>query len=165
LIGIIAAMDSNNLIGNNGALPWNLPEDLKFFKRHTKNNAVLMGRKTFESIGKALPDRLNIVLTRDYTYKAKGCIVLHSIDEIKRFYRINRHDFGIMYVIGGSLLFNEFIPLADFMILTEIDHEFVGDVYFPRMNWRMWDIKHTQKGVIDENNPYNYYFVTYERRK
>ena len=121
---MIVAHDLNNLIGNKNKLPWHLPEDLQHFKNETLNKNIVMGRKTFESIGKPLPKRNNIILTRDKNYKPESTIVFHSISDI-----IKEYDNFI--VIGGVEIYKQFLPFTNELIVTEIDSEFEGDAYFP----------------------------------
>jgi len=113
IISLIAAMDKNKVIGNKGKLPWNLPADMRYFRDKTKGKPVIMGRKTHESIGRPLPDRTNIIVTRDRNYKAKGCVVVHSADEaLKAAGNIEE-----VMVIGGSQIYKEFLPKANRMYL------------------------------------------------
>ncbi|MNJ90147.1 Dihydrofolate reductase [compost metagenome] len=155
---IIVAHDKNKLIGKNNELPWNLPEDLKYFKKKTTNYPVIMGRKTFESIGKALPNRKNIILTRDKDYSAENCRVINSTLELSI-----RSDVG--FVIGGSEIFNLLMPFVDKLFITRIDHEFEGDTYFSNYDDNEWKLISSEKGVKDEKNPYDYFFEVYDRRK
>src|SRR3989344_1427321 len=134
IISLIAAMGKSRVIGKDNALPWNLPPDLKRFRQITLGKPVVMGRKTFESLGKPLPDRKNIVITRDKDYKAYGCVVVHSVDEALKAASGNEE----LMVIGGEQIFREAIPIADRMYLTFIDENFEGDAYFPEYNQKEW---------------------------
>lgn len=153
---IIVAMDKNNLIGNNNDLPWRLPADLAYFKEKTKGYPIVMGRKTYESIGRPLPGRENVILTRDKNYQAEGCTVVND-----KFLLDVRSDTG--FVIGGSEIFNMYLEEADMMFITFIDHEFEGDTYFPQIDWTRWKIVSHEKGPNNEKNPYDYYFIVYKR--
>lgn len=129
MVNLVVARDVNGVIGNNGALPWHLKEDMAFFKSLTSGNAVIMGRKTYESIGKPLPNRLNIIITRNKNYKAPtGCVVCTSLEEAVRQWK-NLHD---LYIIGGGEIYREAIKLGvvDVMYITEVDTEVEGDTYF-----------------------------------
>ena len=134
IISIIAGMDKNRLIGQGNRLPWRLPADMKHFRRHTLGKPVLMGRKTFESIGKPLPKRTNIILTRDRGYSAEGCIVAHSIEEALDTARTCDE----IMIIGGASIYVLFLPRAHRLYLTYIHDCFEGDIYFPTFNLADW---------------------------
>lgn len=129
MISIIVAIARNGVIGNKGQLPWHLPEDLKHFKATTMDHPILMGRKTFESIGKVLPGRENIVLTQDKNFKAPGLTVIHNFSEI-----LTRSASEELFVIGGSKIYTLALPHAQKLYLTQIDQDFEGDTYFPEIN-------------------------------
>lgn len=168
-ISLIAAMDRNRVIGRaapdlhekKGALPWYLPADLRHFKELTTGKPIIMGSTTFASIGKALPDRINIVMTHDPAFMAEGCVVAHSIEEA--LVAAQRHD-EIM-VIGGANIFEQFLPLANRMYLTMIDTEIDGDVYFPECNPSEWHETSRKQYAADEKNKYTYAFFTFDRIK
>src|SRR3989338_76457 len=128
MISIIAAIARNGVIGNKGQLPWHLSEDLKHFKATTMGHPILMGRKTFESIGKALPGRENIVLTTDRNFKVAGVTILHNWKEV-----LARRD-EELFVIGGSKIYTLALPHANKLYLTQIDQDFEGDTYFPTID-------------------------------
>ncbi len=128
-ICLIAALSENRVIGHKGKIPWYIPEDLKRFKRLTQNHAVIMGRKTYESIGKRLPNRTNIIVTRDPQFMAKNCVVVHSINDA--IMAANRLSPGEIFFIGGGVIFDEAIKLADRLYLTIVKGTFEGDAYFP----------------------------------
>src|SRR3989338_8105608 len=134
IISLIAAMDKNRVIGKDNSLPWKLPEDMKRFRGITKGKPVIMGRKTFESIGRPLPDRKNIIITRDRNYKAEGCIVVNSKEEALNAAKGSEE----VMIIGGEQIFEEFLPIANKMYLTFIDKEFEGDAYFPEYDNAEW---------------------------
>ncbi|NLP49133.1 dihydrofolate reductase [Bacillus sp. RO1] len=158
MISIIVATDKNNLIGKDNDLPWRIPADLAYFKQVTQGNTIVMGRKTYESIGKPLPNRRNIVLSRQ-DYHADGCETFHSIEEV-----VNMDEEGKeLFIIGGAHIFKEALPFADYLYLTFIDEEFEGDTYFPEVNEKDWDLISSEKGIKDEKNPYDYYFKKYKR--
>lgn len=161
-INIIAAMDSNRVIGNSGALPWDrkMPADLKHFKELTINHTVLMGRKTHESIGRRLPDRRNIVISSRSDLIAPGCLVVPSFEAAME----NVFPSEIIFVIGGSRVFQDALPLAEKMYLTEIDADIGGDTFFPEFNRDEWKEVSREHHEPDEKNQYPYDFVLYERK-
>ncbi|PYE51450.1 dihydrofolate reductase [Paenibacillus barcinonensis] len=136
-LSIIVAMDENRLIGNNGKLPWYIPWDLKYFKEKTMFKNIVMGRNTYESIGNVLPNRTNIVLTSDLNFKSEGCIVVNNIEDVLQY--IDKSDIE-SFIIGGSSLYEQFIPLVDEMYINLIQHTFKGDSYFPSYDENDWDI-------------------------
>jgi dihydrofolate reductase len=156
---LIAAVAKNGVIGSNNALPWHLPEDMKHFKQLTIGNAVIMGRKTWESLPerfRPLPDRLNIVVTRNAAYAAPGATVVHTLDEA-----LKVGAGGTAYIIGGAELYAHALPLAQSLELTEIDAEFSGDAYFPDIDRTQWHEIRRQAGLSAAG--LGYAFVTYER--
>ncbi len=161
MISFVVAMDKNRVIGKDNSIPWHLPEDLKFFKKVTMGHPIVMGRKTYESIGKPLPGRENVIVTRNVDYKAEGCIVLHSIEELKKYIDEKNEEVSI---IGGAQLFKETFPIADRLYITEIHREFEGDTFFPEYPESEWTLTSKEKGVKDEKNPYDYYFMIYDRK-
>ncbi|ARI77311.1 dihydrofolate reductase [Halobacillus mangrovi] len=161
MISFIFAMDKNRLIGKENDLPWHIPNDFKFFKDMTWGKTIIMGRKTFESFGKPLPEREHIVITSNREYNREGCKVIHSINEILQLEK-NQPD-KEWFVIGGSVLFEKMLPYADRMYLTYIDHAFEGDTHFPEYDESEWKLISETKGKMDDKNPYDYYFRTYDR--
>ncbi|MBS4194428.1 dihydrofolate reductase [Lederbergia citri] len=160
MISFLWAEDENGLIGKNNDLPWRLPADLKYFKETTMGHAIIMGRKTYESIGRPLPGRTNIILTRDENYQAEGCLVFHSKNELLQWIERNKSN---AFVTGGAEIFRLFMEEADRLYITKIFHIFEGDTYFPALDWNKWVLKSSQKGPKDEKNPYDYEFRVYER--
>lgn len=160
MISFIVAMDQNGLIGNNNEIPWHLPDDLKRFKKITMGHPIVMGRKTFESIGKPLPGRENIILTRNKEKVFEGCTVFYSQAELIQ-YCINKVD--EVFVIGGAEIFRIFLPYVDKLYVTKIHHEFSGDVFFPEMDCSNFQIVAKEKGIKDEKNPYEYEYILYEK--
>lgn len=159
-ISMIFAMDRNRLIGNDNKLPWRLPADLAYFKKTTLGHLILMGRKTFESLGKPLPGRKNVILTRDRSYKAPGCELIHSLDELQQY--ISDQE---IFVIGGANIYEQLLPMANRLYITHIDAEFEGDSYFPPLNEEQWQLIHRSEGVVDNANRYPHTFCVYERLK
>jgi dihydrofolate reductase len=158
-IALIAALDRNGLIGRDNALPWQLPADLQHFKRTTMGKPILMGRKTWESLGRPLPGRHNIVLTRDPAYRAEGATVVDSIDAALA----AAGDAEEVMVIGGSAFYRAMLPQATRLYLTRIDAEFEGDAWFPEIDARDWQETARESHAPDERNPHPYAFVTLER--
>ena len=160
IISFIAAMGKNRVIGKDNSLPWKLPADMKHFHDLTVGKPIIMGRKTFESIGKPLPNRTNIIITRDQNYKAEGCIVVHSADEaLKAAGNVEE-----IMVIGGSQIYKEFLPKANKMYLTFIDAEFEGDAYFLEYKIEEWKETSYEEHERDAENQYDYRFVVLERQ-
>ncbi|WP_306293553.1 dihydrofolate reductase [Paenibacillus sp. 32352] len=162
MISFIVAMDEQRGIGVDNRLPWHLPADLAFFKRVTSGHTILMGRKTFESIGRPLPKRRNVILTRDRAFTAEGCEVVHSVEEALERYGAASES-GELFVIGGAEVFRLFMPYADKMYITEIAHRFEADTFLDELDLSGWTIVSREKGPRDEKNPYDYEFVIYER--
>ncbi|WP_420802048.1 dihydrofolate reductase [Tumebacillus flagellatus] len=149
-------MDENRVIGIDNKLPWHLPADLAHFKATTTGHTVVMGRKTFESIGKPLPGRRNVVLTRQQDWSAAGVDVIHALDELPE---------GDLFVIGGAELFREVLPQAERMYITVIRHTFEGDVVFPEFDPLEWRVVEQKPGTVDEHNVYRHTYFTFERKK
>lgn len=161
MLSLLVAMDKNRVIGKNNDLPWRLPADLAYFKKVTLGHPIIMGRKTHESIGRVLPGRQNIILTRNETYEAEGCTIIHHIDEIKELGAKNKEE---LFVIGGAEIFQEVLPFADKLYITFIEEEFEGDTYFPEINEAEWQEIAREKGPRDDKNPYDYYFCVLEKK-
>jgi dihydrofolate reductase len=161
MISFIVAMDDNRVIGKNNQLPWRLPEDLKFFKKVTMGHPVAMGRKTHESIGRLLPGRENIIITRNREYDPEDCSVFHSIEEFVENCRSRDEE---VFVIGGAEIFKETFPHADRLYLTHIHEEFAGDTFFPEFDFKEWELTSSEKGIKDEKNPFDYEFCIYDRK-
>ncbi|MCD8509498.1 MAG: dihydrofolate reductase [Bacillus sp. (in: Bacteria)] len=159
MISMIAAMGKKNVIGFKGDMPWHLPNDLKYFKKVTTGHPVLMGRKTFESIGKPLPNRKNLVLTRNEDFSPEGVEVLHSIEEVRPLMEAEDE----FFVIGGANLYEQLMPLADRLYITYIKASFEGDTFFPFIDDKEWKVVSSEEGLVDENNQYAHTFVVYER--
>lgn len=160
MISFIWAMDENRVIGNNNQLPWHLPEDLKFFKRVTMGHPVAMGRKTHESIGRILPGRENIVITRNRDFTCEGCTVIYSIEEFIAYCREKNDE---VFVIGGAEIFHELLPIVDRLYLTMIYDKFDGDTFFPVFSLEDFELVLKEPGIRDEKNPYDYEFLIYHR--
>lgn len=158
-ISLIAAMGDNRVIGRGHAMPWHLPADLKHFQALTLHKPVVMGRTTFESIGKPLPQRQNIVLTHQRDLRLPGSTVVHSVEEAIRL----ADPCEELMIAGGASVYDAFLPHAHRMYLTFIDAYFEGDCYFPAYDEKVWHAVDTQNHLGDDRNPYAYRFVTLER--
>jgi dihydrofolate reductase len=156
-LSLIVAMDKNRLIGSDNQLPWHLPADLAFFKRKTMGKPILMGRKTYQSIGRPLPGRRNIVISRDSGFAADGCETATSIDAALD---LCRDDDEVM-LIGGASLYAQTLERAKRLYITRIQHEFSGDTWFPEFDSARWSLVEQQDFEPDDNNPYPYSFVKY----
>jgi dihydrofolate reductase len=152
-------MAANRVIGRNNALPWHLPADLKRFKALTMGHPVVMGRKTYESIGKPLPGRRNLVVTRNRGYKAPGCDIVHSLDEAVAACRDARE----IFIIGGAELYRESLPRAHCLEFTEIHAEFEGDALFPEFSLGEWRETGREVHGATADVPFGYDFVCYGR--
>ncbi len=160
-VSLICAMDRNRLIGNNNQLPWHLPADLKLFKKTTLGKPVIMGRKTYESIGKALPGRQNIVITSRLDWSAANCDVANNVDQALELATGAEE----VMLIGGASLYRQTIDIADIIYLTIIDHSFSGDTWFPEFDLRHWKVAKREVFDSDQGNQYSFSFVKYIREK
>ncbi len=161
MLSIIVAKAKNNIIGKDNKLLWHLPADMKRFKQLTTGHVVIMGRKTFESIGKVLPNRKSIVFTQnnDFVVDDENVEIVHSMLEIKEYIDNDEENF----VIGGAMIYNLLMPHVKKMYVTEINKDFEGDTFFPKINEEIWKVTNREQGVMDEYNNLEYEFVTYER--
>ncbi|WLR52951.1 dihydrofolate reductase [Bacillus tianshenii] len=162
MISFLVAMDKNRVIGKGNDLPWRLPEDLKYFKRVTMGRAIVMGRKTYESIGKPLPGRENIVITRNKDFQVEGVTVFHSVEEAVKEAKSRDEE---VFFIGGGNIFEQTLKGADKLYITKIEESFDGDTFFPEIDPEEWKLVSQEKGLHDEKNPYEYYFQVYERNE
>lgn len=162
MLSIVVAKGKNNIIGNENKLIWSLPADMKRFKELTTGHVIIMGRKTFESLGKMLPNRKHIVFTQnpDFMVKDENVQVVHSMLEIKEYIDDKNENF----VIGGAMIYSLLMPHVSKMYITEINQDFEGDTFFPKINLDVWKETKREKGIQDEQNKFDYDFVTYERK-
>jgi len=161
IISFIVAMGRNREISNKGKLPWHMPTDLKYYRDMTRGKTIIMGRKTLDSMKRPMPDRVNIVMTRDKNFKAEGCIIVHSVDEaLKAAGNVDE-----VMVTGGADIFKLFFPKADRIYLTKIDGDFEADVFFPEFDIKEWKETSYEEHEKDAENPYDYVFVVLERVK
>lgn len=158
-ISIIAAVSKNNVIGKAKKLPWHLPADLKHFKEITSGHTVIMGRKTFESIGRPLPNRRNIVVTRNTNLKADGIEVVHSIEQANE---LTKNEDEI-FIIGGAEIYNQSLPSAEKIYLTRVNIDVEGDAYFPELGNEWLEISKVENKA-DEENKYDFTFYEYKNR-
>lgn len=161
ILSLIVAADEANVIGAKNALPWYLPADLQHFKTVTMGHPIIMGRKTHESIGKALPGRQNIVITHQEGFAAPSCDVVPSLDvAIAKAEEIGAEE---AFIIGGGQIFAESMGLADRLYLTRVHHRFPGDIVFPAIDLAQWKEVSAEHHESDEKNPHAYTFFIYER--
>lgn len=160
IISLVVAKSKNNVIGKNNQLPWHLPADLKHFKKITMGKPIIMGRKTFDSIGKPLPGRRNIIITRNKNYSAKGCDIFYSIDEA---FNALKNETEVM-IIGGANLYLQTLMRASCIYLTEIDVTIEGDAFFPALPVNEWKLISEEKFPADEKNSYAYRFQVWGKR-
>ena len=158
-ISIVVAMAANRVIGRDKQLPWHLPADLKHFKETTMGKPILMGRKTWESIGRPLPGRTNIVITRDEDYVAPGCVVVHSIEAALQ----AAGEVDEVMVIGGAEFYRQVLPQADTIYLTRVHRGFEGDTRFPELDEAEWEEVGRIDCKADEKNPHAYSFIRLDR--
>lgn len=158
MLSIIVAADRNNVIGKDNALIWHLPNDLRFFKEKTTGHAIVMGRRTFDSVGKPLRDRRNIIITRNTDFKVEGCEVVTSLETALAL--LNPQDEN--FIVGGEEIYRQALPLADRVYLTHIDHEFEGDRHFPELGPE-WQLLEETDGIVDAKNLFAHSFLTFGR--
>ncbi len=156
-INVIAAMAKNRTIGIKNTLPWHLPEDLKHFKALTMGHHIVMGRKTYESIGRPLPGRTTVIVTRDPNYRVEGCLTAHSIDAAIQ----ACGDDPEVFFVGGADLYSQVLARADRLYLTEIQQEYAGDAHFPAFDKQSW--RETARDAQVSAAGLAYHFVTYDR--
>lgn len=161
MITIIAAIGANKELGKDNDLIWHLPADLKRFKKVTTGHAIIMGRNTFESIGKPLPNRRSIIITRNTSYKKEGCEVVHSLENAIKLIK----DQDNAFIIGGAQIYHEAIEknLVDQLDITEVHQDFNADVYFPSIDKATWEEVSRVSFKPDEKNRYNYSFLSYKK--
>ena len=160
LLTMIAAAAKNDALGKDNDLIWHISEDLKRFKRLTSGHAIIMGRKTFESMPKALPNRTNIVLTNKKDYQPEGAIVVHTIEDALNLVKDDTQPF----IIGGGEIYRLFMPYCDRIELTRVHHNFEADVFFPKIDLNQW--KEIARENIDatKEQPYHYSYITFEKK-
>ena len=162
MLSIIVAVAKNNVIGKDNKLIWHLPEDLKRFKRLTTGHTIIMGRKTFESLGRILPNRKHVILCNDMEMNIdnENVEILEDISMLEKYIDSEEEHF----IIGGATIYRLLMPYAKKLYLTKIHEEFEGDVYFPEINEEEWQIIDKEKGLKNEENPFDYEYITFERK-
>jgi len=160
LVSIIVAMDRNRLIGNKNQLPWHLPADLAHFKQVTMGKPIIMGRKTYESIGRPLPGRTNIVLSRSSDFHAQGVVTANTLEQALDYAAAENE----VMIIGGSTIYELALPRVDRLYMTYVESDYEGDAWFPEFDLEQWRILASENHAADENNSSDYRFVTYERK-
>lgn len=161
ILSAIVAMAENRVIGKNNQLPWHLPADLRHFKQITTGNAIIMGRKTYESIGKPLPNRTNIVISRNLSYRVPGCQVVGSIEEAVEIAEAEKR--AEIFIIGGSEVYEQLMPYVEKIYMTIVHQNFEGDAYFPELNSSEWTETEREDHAADAENKVGYSFVTLKR--
>jgi dihydrofolate reductase len=165
MISLIVAASENNVIGKNNSLIWHLPADMKFFKEKTTGHCIITGRKNYESIPekfRPLPNRTNIVITRQKDYSAPGALIVNSLEEAIE--KAKQKCEGELFIIGGGEIFKESMRFANRIYFTKIYHSFEGDVFFPEISADQWIETARIKGITDEKNIYPHDFITFEKK-
>lgn len=161
IISCIVATARNRVIGNNNNIPWYLPADLQYFKRTTMGHTVVMGRNCYTSIGRPLPKRTNIIISRDPFFISSNCVVARNIPEALH----HAHETGEteVFIIGGGQIYEQSIGLWDRLYLTEVDLDVVGDVFFPELDFKKWELISEEVHTKDDKNPYDYTFKVFQK--
>ena len=160
MIILIAAVAENNALGKNNDLLWHLPKDFKRFKEITSGHHIIMGRKTFESFPKPLPNRTHVIITRQKEYVCEGCIVVQDLEKAIAVCPKNDD----IFVIGGGEIYSQSIHLADQLDITQVHHSFEADVFFPEIDLEIWELTTEVVNLKDEKHPYDYSFQTFVRK-
>lgn len=164
MLSIIVAIANDNVIGKDNKLIWHIPEDLKRFKRITTGKTMIMGRKTFDSLGRVLPNRKHIVLCRsdeEFQVDNENVVRVSSVDDLKEYIDSSEENF----VIGGASIYKLLLDLSDKLYITKIDQDFEGDTFFPLIDENIWEIIQEEPGIKNEENPFDYKYITYVRKK
>ncbi len=162
IVSTIVATAKNNVIGKDNDIPWYLPADLKYFKKTTLNHHIIMGRNCYESIGKPLPKRTNMILTRNPFYIVSNCYVLHSLEEALKIAEENGEEEA--FIIGGAQIYELGMKYSDKLYLTEVDLEVEGDIIFPEINMDEWELLNEEAHEADEKNEHSYTFKIFQRK-
>lgn len=162
IVSAIAAVAQNRVIGKDNTIPWYLPADLKYFKKTTLNHHIISGRINFLSIGRPLPKRTNIIITRDPYFVATNCLIVRSVEEALETAERNGEEEA--FIIGGGKIYELSMHLWDRLYLTEVDLEVEGSVYFPELNWEEWALISEDPHQPDEKNPFPYNFKVFSRK-
>ncbi|MGZ3864561.1 MAG: dihydrofolate reductase [Bacteroidia bacterium] len=165
-LSIIVAVSENKVIGRDNTLIWHMPADMKFFKEKTTGHAIITGRKNYESIPekfRPLPNRTNIVITRQHNYHAPGAVVVPSIEKALE-HASEKHKSDEVFIIGGGEIFKQTLGICNRVYLTRIHHNFEGDVFFDNLNENEWKLISTEDHKADEKNAYDFTFETWEKK-
>ena len=160
MIILIAAIAENNALGKNNGLLWHLPKDFKRFKEITSGHHIIMGRKTFESFPKPLPNRVHVIITRQNDYVCEGCIVVQDLEKAIAVCPKNED----IFVIGGGEIYSQSISIADQLDITRVHHSFEADVYFPEIDLKLWELTAEVFNPKDEKHLYDFTFETFVRK-
>jgi dihydrofolate reductase len=160
-LSLIVAVAENHVIGNNNQLIWHLPNDLKQFRRLTTGHCIIMGRKTFDSIGKPLPNRTSVIISRNPAFKIEGCITVDSLENA--ILETRKFETEEAFIIGGAEIYRLSLPFVDKIYLTEVHHSFEGDTVFPEIDKTIWQETHREDFETDEKHQYSYSFVELNR--
>jgi dihydrofolate reductase len=162
-ISCIVAVGDNNIIGKDNDIPWYLPADLQYFKKTTLHSPVIMGRNCYVSIGRPLPKRTNIIITRDVYFISSNCIVCRSVHEALKEAKLTGAE--EVFIIGGGQIYDQTKELWDKLYITHVDINVSGDVFFPEIDYSKWNQTFKEHHTKDEKNEYNYTFMIYEKKK
>lgn len=162
IISAIVAMNSEGLIGDENKIPWHLPADLKYFKKQTMGHHILMGRKCFDSIGKSLPGRKNIIVTKNPNFLVSDCIMVNSIE--KGILTAKENNEQELFILGGGEIYRQSLHLVSKLYLTMVAFNGTGDVFFPQINFNEWTLISENKHTSDDKNNYDYSFLIYKRK-
>lgn len=160
MISLIVAKAKNGVIGYKNKMPWHIPAELKYFKEVTTNHTIIMGKNTLLSIGKALPNRRNIVLTTNPAFSFENVEIVHQLEDLQSLVESEEE----VFVIGGRSLYEQFLPIAKRLYITDINEEFKGDTYFPTVRWEEFQLISEVQGPKDSKNNYDYFFKIYDRK-
>lgn len=162
MLSIIVAVAENNVIGKDNSLIWKLPNDLKRFKEITTGHTIIMGRKTFESLGRVLPNRKHVILTRNMEFESidENIEIVRGVEELQKYIDSPEECF----VIGGAIVYELLMPFVNKIYLTKINEEFKGDAFFPDINYNEWNEISREKGIKDDKNNYDYEYITLIRK-
>lgn len=162
MVTIIAAVAKNNAIGLNNDLIWHLPADLKRFKKVTSGHHILMGRNTYESIGRPLPNRTTVIITNNKHYEQEGCLIVYSLEQALEMAKNDEH----IYIIGGAQVYKYAIEndLVDTLDITLVHHQFEADVFFPEIDNSIWEIAQREDFLADDKNKFDYSFISYKKK-
>ena len=161
IISAIVATAQNGVIGKDNEIPWYLPADFAYFKRVTLNHHIIMGRNCYESIGRPLPKRTNVIVTRNPFYVAAGCVVVHSVQEGLKLAEMNGEE--EVFIIGGGEIYKQTMHLLDKIYITEVDLNTEGSVFFPKINTNEWHLVSEEKHLKDEKNEWDYTFKIFSK--